>query len=251
MPAQSRAPMVDMHSHILPGVDDGAGSLDDAFALLQLAVEDGVSLQILTPHLQPGRYDNTRQSLEQQFIEFQFAVMRAQIPIELYLAAEVRISHDLMRMVEHDELPWLGERNGDRTFLLEFPQNEIPLGSENLVRWLRQQNVLPIIAHPERNLTFQKSPGKLRPLLEMGCLLQVTAGSLTGHFGQKARRLASTLVREGHATLLATDCHNLEYRPPNLAQGVEAAARLIGERDAMKMVSDNVFELMAGEQHRA
>ncbi len=243
--------MVDMHSHILPGVDDGAGSLEQAFELLRAAVEDGVTIQILTPHLHPQRYRNTRQSLEQQFLEFQFAVMRADIPIELYLAAEVRICHDLMQLVDDDQIPWLGEKEGQRTFLLEFPQNSIPVGTDNLIHWLRRRDVLPIIAHPERNQVFLKYPDKLRALTDMGCLLQVTARSLTGGFGQRARRMASQLIQDGLADLIASDCHNLQYRPPDLSQGVAAAARLIGERQAMEMVTDNVFELMMGDWHRA
>jgi len=243
-------PMADMHSHILPGVDDGAGTLKEALALLWLAVKDGVMIQILTPHIHGQRYRNTRHSLEQQFLEFQFAAQRARIPIELHMGAEVRICHEIMQMVDDDEIPWLGEKNGQKTFLLEFPQNSLPVGTDNLIQWLRNRHTLPIIAHPERNLVFQKFPEKLQPLVDMGCPLQVTAGSLTGKFGQQARKLALRLLNEDKISILATDCHNQRYRPPNLSQGVKAAARLVGEHKAADMVTRNVFELLAGDQHR-
>ncbi len=243
--------MADMHSHILPGVDDGARTMEDALELLNLAVKDGVMIQILTPHLRTERYkNNTRQSLQERFEEFHEAVELARIPIELHLAAEVRICHEIMQMVDDEGIPWLGNWNGQKTFLLEFPQNGIPAGSENLVEWLRNENILPVIAHPERNIIFQKYPDKLQPFLEMGCPLQVTAGSVTGQFGRAPKKLAHRLIKEGTANLLASDCHNRKYRPPNLSQGVKAAAKLIGKAAAADMATSNVFDLQIGDRHR-
>ena len=135
--------------------------------------------------------------------------------------------------------------------MLEFPQNSIPNGTENLIQWLRSRGTLPIIVHPERNLALQKSPEKLDPLIAMGCQLQLTAGSLTGKFGIRAKRLAVRLVKEEKVDYLATDCHNLRYRPPNLSQGVKAASKLIGKDKAAELVTDNVFHLLVGSQQKA
>lgn len=243
-------PMADMHSHILPGVDDGAGTLEDALKLLRLAVKDGVKRQILTPHIHLRRYKNTRQSLEKQFREFCDIVEQANIPIELHLSAEVRICYEIMQMVDADSIPWLESWDGQKTFLLEFPQNSIPVGSDNLIQWLRRESILPVIVHPERNLVFQKHPDKLQPLLNAGCPLQVTAGSVTGQFGRKAQNLALDLLKQNKVELLATDCHNLKYRPPNLSQGVKAAAKIIGKTMASTLVTDNVYDLLIGNGHR-
>jgi protein-tyrosine phosphatase len=243
-------PMADMHSHILPNVDDGASNLEDALEILWKAVNDGVMIQILTPHIHQPRYNNTRKSLEIRFLEFCDLVMEAGIPIELRLAAEIHVCHEIMQMVDNDEIPWLGEFNGEKSFLLEFPQNTIPAGSENLIIWLRRNRILPVIAHPERNLIFQRFPDKMRSFIDHDCPLQITASSLTGHFGKSAMKLAHSLLKEGKVRVLASDCHNLRFRPPNLSQGLEVAAKLVGKSTATEMVSSNVLDLVAGDTHR-
>ncbi len=244
-------PMVDMHSHLLPGVDDGASNLGDALAMLQMAVKDGVMMQVLTPHVHPRRYpENSRERLAERFQEFHEAVRAANIPIDLHLAGEVRIGPEVREMVEQDRIPWLGEWGGHKTFLLEFPMNSVPVGSENLVHWLRKAGTLPIIVHPERNLAFQKFPEKLQPFLELDCPLQITAGSLIGRFGRPAQKLATCLLQEDRVSAIASDAHNLRYRPPNLSKGVKAAAKLIGKSRAAELVTSDVFDLLMGDRHR-
>ncbi len=243
--------MVDMHSHILPGVDDGVSSLSDALAMLRLAAKDGVMMQVLTPHIHVRRYPrNNRERLERRFREFQDAVRGEAIPIDLHLAGEVRICPEVRDMVERDQIPWLGEWAGHKTFLLEFPMNSLPVGSENLVLWLRRAGTLPVIVHPERNLVFQNHPEKLQPFLEMDCPLQITAGSLLGRFGRPAQKLAVQLLKEDRVNAIASDAHNLRYRPPNLAKGVKAAARHVGKQRAAELVTSDVFDLLMGDRHR-
>jgi protein-tyrosine phosphatase len=244
--------MADMHSHILPGVDDGAQTQEDAINLLRMAVKDGVMIQILTPHIDSQRYKkNTKALLESRFREFCDSVIEARIPIELHLAAEVRICQQIMPMVDADTIPWLGSWHGQKTFLLEFPLNSVPVGTDNLVRWLRNQSILPVIAHPERNRVFQKYPEKLQPLLDMECPLQINAGSITGQFGYSSKKFAQRLLKDDNVSVIASDCHNLSHRPPNLKQGTKAAAKLVGKEKAIEMVTSNVFDLMIGDQHRA
>ena len=236
--------MIDMHSHILPGVDDGAQDNEQALQMLAIAVEDGVSIQILTPHIQPGIYNNTLSSLNEQLIPFKQAVRERGIDIELRLAAELRIGPEIMSMVQSNAVPWLGMWKGRRVFLMEFPHNQVPAGAINLIQWLLKHNALPMIAHPERNLELQGDICKLEPFLDAGCLVQVTARSLAGGFGAEAHRAAIELLRAGKITLLATDCHNLAYRPPDLSSGYKAAAEIVGEQAARVLVDDNPRSLL-------
>ncbi len=236
--------MIDLHSHILPGVDDGAHQLEDALRMLRVAVDDGVRVQMLTPHIHIGRYPNTAESLRVAFEEFQREVTAAGIEVELRLAAELRIGPELVGLAKQDGLPFLGVLDGRRVMLMEFPHSSIPAGSENMVEWLLQRDILPMIAHPERNQALQRRPAKLEPFVRAGCLLQVTAGSLTGHFGPRARQLAERLLAAGRVAVLATDAHNLAYRPPDLSAGVAAAARLIGDEAARRMVWDTPRALL-------
>lgn len=227
--------LVDLHSHILPGIDDGAQTMADALALLQLAEQQGVVLQVLTPHIHFGRYNNDQARLAARFAELAQEVAYTDLTIQLRLAAEVRIDPQIMALVDADRLPWLGEYHGQKTFLLEFPSNAIPTGSMNLILWLRKQDILPVIAHPERHAIFQSQPDKLAPFVEVGCPLQITAASLLGNFGSAARQAAGKLLQQGLVDVIASDCHNLQYRPPNLRNGVASAGDIIGHAAAQRL----------------
>ena len=237
--------MIDIHSHILPGVDDGARTLDEALDMLRMAVDTGVTIQVLTPHIHYGRYENQKADLQQRFDVFQDQVDNANIKIGLQLGSEVRIGSEIMQLVAQDAIPTLGEYNGKKTFLLEFPRIEVPVGYENLVKWLINKNYLPIIVHPERNQTFVRLPQKLQVLTDMGCPLQITASSLTGLFGEEAQHNAELLLQEGRVSAIASDCHNLKGRKPNLNEGVLAAQLLIGASAAESMVTTVPNQLIA------
>jgi len=171
--------MIDMHSHILPGIDDGAKTPGDALALLRAAIKDGVRTQVLTPHIHQGKYDNSLSLIRKEFDKFSNAIRRAGLPIELDFAAEVRLDDSVKELVKQEEIPFLGGWKGRDVMLLEFPANNIPVGALNIVRWLYDRGIIAMIAHPERNRELQQKPEKIRPFLEQGCMLQVTAGSFT------------------------------------------------------------------------
>jgi protein-tyrosine phosphatase len=208
--------MIDIHSHILPGVDDGAQTLEEALKMLTIAVDGGVTTQYLTPHIHSGKYNNTKECLAAHFTQFKEQVNAANIEVELKLSAEVRIGVDVMQLVTQNAIPWLGEYQGKRTFLLEFPRQEIPYGSDNLVKWLLARNCLPIIVHPERNRTFLNQRHKLQTFIDLGCPLQITASSLTGKFGADVQKMSEELLNQGLVSAIASDCHNLKGRSPDL-----------------------------------
>jgi protein-tyrosine phosphatase len=239
--------MIDIHSHILPGVDDGARTLDESLEMLRMAVDGGVTTQVLTPHIHFGRFENQKADLQQRFDVFQEQVDEANIQINLRLGSEVRISSEIMQLVAQDAIPTLGVYNGKKTFLLEFPRIEVPVGYENLVKWLINKNYLPIIVHPERNQTFVRHPQKLNVLTDMGCPLQITASSLTGLFGEEAQHNAELLLQEGRVSAIASDCHNLKGRKPNLQEGVIAAELLVGATQTQATVASIPNQLILND----
>jgi len=238
--------MIDIHSHILPGIDDGASSLEMALEMLRMAVDDGVRMQCLTPHIHMGRYDNSAASLRASFEVFQQAVIEANINIDLYLACEVRIAAEVMPLAKMDELLWLGRYQEKKVMLLEMPHNLIPVGCSNMIQWLLKQGIQPLLVHPERNRELQTAPKKLDALLQSGCLTQITASSLTGHFGAVAQQLSENLLLQDKVFAMATDCHNLDYRPPDLSEGLHAAEQLMGTQKARQLVFDNPASLFEG-----
>lgn len=229
--------MIDIHSHVLPNIDDGASSLEEALTMLKMAVDNGVTTQVLTPHIHMGRFDNSKSYIEKSFIQFKEEVDKENIQIKLLLGAELRIGPEIITMINIDQIPWLGEYQQQKTFLLEFPRNDIPYGSDNLVRWVLSNKCLPVIVHPERNSTFLNHPEKLQIFLDLGCPIQITSCSLTGKFGSDVQQFAEQLLIDSKVSAIASDCHNLKGRKPDLLAGYEHAKSIIGEQQASTLVN--------------
>jgi len=237
--------MYDLHNHLIPGVDDGAPDLETALALARLAVADGITHMVCTPHIHAGRYDNTAETIAPAFQRLRGALADQRLPLTISHAAEVRITPELLNPAYTDALPALGSWHGQPVLLLELPHGQVPVGTDKLTQLLLRQGIVPIIAHPERNKGFIARPQRLATLIEQGCLLQLTAGSLTGRFGPSAQALAETLITDGVATIIATDAHNLKSRTPRLREGVDAAAALIGDTAAIALAVDTPQRLAA------
>lgn len=235
--------MIDIHSHILPGVDDGAVDLQESLALLDMAQKDGVTEIILTPHLDPLR-GGAASKLRSVFSHFSREAALAGSSITLRLAAEIMLDPELIHLIDSPEMLWLGHDETWRYFLMEFPPMTIPAGTLNLVAFLEKKAIRPVIAHPERNMTVMSNPDAITPLVKAGCLLQVTAGSLTGVFGEAPIVAARTMLKKGQVSFIASDCHDAHFRSPRLREGVEAAAAIVGHDEAQAMVSHTPRSLL-------
>jgi protein-tyrosine phosphatase len=236
--------MIDLHCHMLPGVDDGPTVIEEAFALARAAVDNGIKVSVLTPHVHPTRYANKKSSLTQRFLRFQELVKQEGIPLQLRLAGEVRLSPESLSLFLEDEIPFLGVADGFNMVLLEFPHDTIPVGSLQFVDKLLRMKVRPLIAHPERNKMVMYDPEKIRPFVDMGCRLQLTAGSIAGKFGKESKKIALKLLNEELAWVIATDAHNLQSRPPDLVQGRDVVAEILGERIAKQMTVDRPARIL-------
>ncbi|MCQ4270584.1 capsular biosynthesis protein [Pseudomonas kuykendallii] len=238
--------MIDLHSHLLPGIDDGAPDMPTALTLARVAVGNGITHMVCTPHMHPGRYDNDAGNIRQVCKAFADALKGAGIDLRVSAAAEVRFGSEMMNGICDGSIPFLGEWQGKRVLLLEFPHAEIPFGAERMTQWLIGKGIVPLIAHPERNKALMHMPSKLKPFVLQGCLLQLTAGSVAGKFGEPARRLAHAILEEDLATIIASDAHNLQHRPPELACGRDHAARIVGDRKAEALVLDTPWKIAQG-----
>jgi len=235
--------MYDLHNHLLPGIDDGAPNIDTSIELAQIAINDGITHMVCTPHIHPERYDNNKTTIHTALQKFTSALEQNHLNLQVAAAAEVRIGPEIISSVKNQTLPFLGEWQTNPVLLLELPSNIIPVGSDNLTKWLFSQRIPPIIAHPERNQAIINNPIKLKPFIEQGCLLQITASALTGNFGQDSKAFAQQLLLENKVTIMATDAHNIKYRPPQLTNSLNIAKELIGETAAKKLVIDNPSEI--------
>jgi protein-tyrosine phosphatase len=237
--------MFDLHCHYLPGIDDGAADAAEALALLRAAEAAGITHAVLTPHFQPGTWDNNLDDVRARLDPLRAAAQAQGLSIRLAVAGEVRAGPELMHWCDEGSLPLLGRYQGMAVLLLEFPHGQLPLGSERLVAWLVKRGVRPLIAHPERNKDVIRDLTRIEPLLAEGALLQVTADSVAGHFGPHAERRAAELLERGWVTILASDAHNLAHRPPQLERGRRAAAAIVGESESWRLVRDRPAAIAA------
>lgn len=235
--------MIDLHCHLLPGIDDGPATIEESLALAKLAIANGITGAVVTPHIHIGRYDNTLHSIGVAFQRFKAELERQSIPLQLGMAAEVRIGFEMFQLVSNGQLPFLGVLDNNKVLLVEFPHSHIPPGSDKLMVWLLDQGICPMIAHPERNKTIIREPQRIVPFVEMGCHLQVTAGSVAGDFGQFAQECAFQMLQNRWVTILASDAHNIKSRPPALEPGRAAAAKIVGEGASWRLVQDTPSQI--------
>ncbi|WP_246327647.1 CpsB/CapC family capsule biosynthesis tyrosine phosphatase [Candidatus Competibacter phosphatis] len=225
--------MIDLHCHLLPGIDDGAPDLETALAMARIAVADGIEVIACTPHIYPGLYENNGPAIRQAVIELQRRLVEADIPLRLTYGADTHLAWDLVGGLRSGRVPSL---HGGRYFLLEPPHHVAPPRLEETVFDLLTAGYVPVITHPERLGWIEDHYRTFVELVRKGAWLQVTAGSLTGRFGSTAQYWGERLLDEGWVHILATDSHSAKRRPPLLAEGQCAAERWVGKEEAVHLV---------------
>ena len=239
--------MIDLHCHLLPGMDDGPDTLEQSLELCRLAVADGITRAIVTPHMHPGRWENNRQSIAVACDTLQHALDEHAIALQLGFAAEVRLTERIPEQIASEEIPFYGVVDGYQIMLLEFPHGHVIPGSHTLVEWLLGRGIRPLIAHPERNRQIMADASQLQPFIDAGCWLQLTAGSVIGQFGAKSQALAHRLLADDRVTVLASDGHNARARPPVLRQAFGSIVRQFGVERAQRLMVDTPFAMVAGQ----
>ena len=231
--------MIDLHCHLLSGIDDGPKTMEESLRMAQYAIDQGINHSVLTPHINPGSYDNNAENITAKFIAFKSALAEQNIPLSISMAAEVRVCAELPQMINQNQIPFLGVWQGKKVLLLEFPHDRIPLGTDKLIKWLLDKDIIPLIAHPERNQAVIKHFSSIMPFVRMGCLIQVTAHSITGLFGNESQECALRLIKQGCVTAIATDAHNLHKRAPSMQPAFDYLVKIIGEQKANILVCAN------------
>ena len=226
--------MIDLHCHILPGIDDGAADLTAALEMARAFVADGVSVVACTPHILPGLYHNTGPGIRAAVADLQEALDREGIALRLVPGADNHVSPDCVEKLGSDQMLPLG---GSRYVLIEPPHHVAPQRMEATFFDLQVAGYVPVLTHPERLRWIESQYGLIRKLADSGAWMQVTAGSLAGVFGARARYWAERMLDEGCVHVLATDAHDPLRRRPDLSRGHALAARRLGEEEAWHLVS--------------
>jgi len=227
--------MVDIHSHILAGVDDGARSLEESVAMCKASFAEGVTTIIATPHAHDGVHTTHHPEFLRQKVAELNAILNGEPKIEL--GCELRFTHEVVSHLcfKKSALPLAGSRFA----LIEFPAQVVPPHSDRAFFELMNNNIRPIIAHPERNMMLMAQPEKFFEMVDMGVLGQADVGSFTGQFGSRVKETVELMLENGLLHFVASDCHNMRNRLPGLLSAVEIISDIVGEEYARAMAGDN------------
>jgi protein-tyrosine phosphatase len=233
--------LIDLHSHILPGLDDGSKTVEDARAMARRAAEDGVTAIAATPHVRSD-YPTLPEEMERGVLMLREDFLQQGIEVEVLHGGEIDLG--MLGTLDDDDLRRFSLARSARYLLLEFPYSGWPSGLEEAVYGLGLRGIVPILAHPERNREVQADPGRLAEAVRLGALVQLTAASVDGRIGRSSRRAAERLLETGLAHVLASDAHTPEVREAGLA----AAAEAVGDdRLAAYLTTEAPGAIVAGE----
>lgn len=233
--------MIDLHSHILPGIDDGARSVRESVEMARVAVAEGVRAIAATPHVRDD-YPTGPDTMERLVGELREALRAAQVPLQVLPGGE--LAYDRLAALDADELRRFRLGGSERHLLVELPYVGWPLDLAHRLFGLRLAGFVPVIAHPERIDEVQRSPERLRPLVEAGALVQLTAASVDGRGGRRASDASFELLRRELAHLVASDAHSPEVR----AIGLAGAVRAIGDERLAGWLTEEVpAAILAGD----
>jgi protein-tyrosine phosphatase len=240
--------MIDVHSHVLPGIDDGTKVLEEAVEFCRLAAERGTEILVATPHHKPGSYQNPRDRVLEKVEDLQKRIDAAGVRLRLAPGCEIFVDTDLADRIGTGELLTYGDNR--RYILLEFSFQQYPVRPEDLIFRLKLAGVTPVIAHPERIRWFQEDADRLETLVRAGALAQVTGSSLEGTFGSRVKSITRSMMERGCIHLIASDAHDLSYRPPGLMRAIEAASEIVGAEAARRMVQEIPAAVVEGREVR-
>lgn len=237
--------MYDMHSHILPGIDDGADSWDEAVAMAQIAEQDGTRVLVATSHFYEEVWPNSPERIIDLTRELGEKLEEEGVSIRVIPAMEVYITRKLADLYKDQRLLTINDNK--RYLLVELPTQEFPTYTEQVLFQLQVLGVTPIIAHPERNPEVFTRPERLEAMVERGILVQINAGSLLGNNGREVQKFTEMLMHDNLVHLLGSDAHGSEKRRPLVHKAIKRIEAILPQDKANAIVIENPRKVIAGE----
>ncbi len=237
---------IDIHSHILPGIDDGSRDMEQSLEIIKIAVLDGITAIFATPHVISGVYENRKEDIRRALQEVNKQIRAENITLQLLPGAEIRLEPDLPQRQQRGELMSLNDTG--RYLLLELPSAYIPDYTDRVIYELQLQGITTILAHPERNVSISKNPRLLLELAARGTLVQLNTGSITGLFGSEVKKTAHKLLKLGCVHALGSDAHSAQGgRIPVISPAYEQIKKLYGAETAEILSYVNPSRIISGE----
>lgn len=230
--------MVDIHSHILPGIDDGAKDWQEAIDMAKSAEKNGIKSIVATPHYQVVGYQTTKEQVIELTRQFNEKLQEKNIQVTIYPGHEIRISGNYLVNLIDGNLLTINQN--EKYVFLELPYYEVPLYTEKLIYEILINGYIPIIPHPERNMEIQESPDIIYNLVNIGALTQITSGSILGLFGKEVYKFTLDLIESNIAHMLATDSHSADgLRGFNLKEAYDRLEKFADSTTAAQFKSNS------------
>jgi len=238
--------LIDIHAHLLPGVDDGPRDWDEAIALIKQGIEDGIKAAVVSPHTLNGAYITTDKEVEGKLQELRERIGEEGLPpLNLYPGTELYlVSNPVEEIKKGRALPI----NQGSYVVIELPSTQVPPFVDDIFFRMRLQGYQAVINHPERNTVFQKNMAALGSLVDNGALTIITAGSVTGLFGSVVQRAALSIIEKGWGHCIATDAHHPDWRPMVLSKAYRGVEGRFGEDAAKRLFHDNPLKVIQGDK---
>jgi protein-tyrosine phosphatase len=237
--------VIDVHFHCLPGIDDGPANWEEAVALCRAAAAAGIGTLVATPHVLRDGWINEDPAVRDQLILKLNTLLGGQPAV--LAGCEYAFSSDVVELLERGASGPLTTLNRGRYLLIEFLTGPLPPSMDRMLHELSLMEITPVIAHPERNRRFSGDPGRLERVVERGALVQITAGSLLGDFGDGPSEACQEFFRRGLVHLVASDAHSVDRRPPRLLAAREKARQEWGSDAEQGIFEANPKALLASE----
>ena len=243
-------PRVDIHAHILPGLDDGPVTVEASLGMARMAARDGTDVIVATPHYRDMELEHQSARIVRELADTLNAALRSDSvrrnapPVRIFTGMIHRLDTSLPELVDSENAITL---NRTRFLLVEPPFSRLPEYVEDVIGRLMTQRLVPVLAHPERNVEFQRSPKRLQQLVDEGVIVQIAAGSLTDQNGTAARRAAETFIRRGIAHVVSSEMHSeRQPRSPILSEAFDIVSDLVGDREAIDLFETNPDMILEG-----
>jgi protein-tyrosine phosphatase len=235
--------MIDLHCHILPGLDDGAKSFEEALEMARIAEKDGIEIIVATPHMfREGYVYDDFKEIEDQITKLNHVLRENTVNVKILKGAEVHISHNLIEEIQKNRENLV--LNESSYMFVEFPSDHVFRDVKNLFFELMGEGITPIITHPERNSVFSHNTSLLFELTQMGGLIQVNSGSFLGFYGSRAREAVHYFLELNLIHFIASDGHNTKAIAPRLSGAVREVSSRVGEEKANVLVKDNPLAVL-------
>jgi protein-tyrosine phosphatase len=236
--------MIDIHSHILPGIDDGAKTIQDSIDMAKKAVAEGIHTIIATPHHKNGKYENKKSDILPLVYQLNEYLQSEHIQLEVLPGQECRIYGEILEDYQNGEILTL---NQDSQYLfIEFPSSSVPRYAERLLYDIQVEGLTPVIVHPERNAELIERPDKLYRLVQKGAVTQLTASSLVGYFGKNIQKFSQQIIEANLTHFIASDAHNISNRTYKMEEAMDYIEKKYGI-DTVYYFTENA-ELLVGNK---